>query len=97
MATYVVLVNWTDKGIAEAKGTLDRTQTVSQMAADLGGRVVLMLWTIGRYDIVAVFEFPTDEAFTTFALRVAALGTVRTESLRGFTADEMRGILAGLG
>lgn len=97
MAKYVVLGNWTDQGIQQAKDTVQRAEKVRQVAESLGGSMDLLLWTIGRYDLVAVFDMPNDEAYTTLALKVSAMGTVRTESLRAFTADEMGGILAGLG
>jgi len=93
MAKYVVLVNWTDKGIAEAKGTTERAQRVQQMIEKLGGSQDLMLWTLGRYDIVAVFDLPSDEAAATLGVQIGALGTVRTETLRGFTADEVGQIM----
>lgn len=97
MAKYVVLVNWTEKGIAEAKNTTERTQRVQQMAEKLGGSLDLILWTLGRYDIVAVFDLPNDEAMATLGLQVGAVGAVRTETLRGFTTDEIGQVLGQLG
>ena len=35
-------------------------------------------WTLGQYDVVAVFEAPDDEAMTAFALSIAKLGNVKT-------------------
>ena len=39
---------------------------------------------------------PSDEAVATMGLQVGMTGSVRTESLRAFTADEMTGILQQL-
>lgn len=96
MPKYVVLVNWTEQGVAAANETTQRAAKVEEMAERLGGSSDLLLWTLGRYDIVGVFDLPSDEAMATLGLQVSGLGTVRTETLRAFTADEIDGIIAGL-
>jgi uncharacterized protein with GYD domain len=96
MAKYVVLVNWTEQGVTSAAETIDRAAKVSQLAEHLGGHTDLLLWTMGRYDIVGVFDMPGDEVTATLALQVSMMGTVRTETLRAFTAEEMGSILEGL-
>jgi len=93
MAKYVVLVNWTEKGIASASGTVERSERVRQIAGKLGGRIDLFLWTLGRYDIIAVIDLPDDESMAALGLQIGALGTVRTETLRAFTAEELGPIL----
>jgi uncharacterized protein with GYD domain len=67
------------------------------MAEELGGRMELIVWKLGRYDLVGIVDLPTDEAMATLGLQLGRLGTVRTESLRAFTSEEMDGILTGLG
>jgi len=54
-------------------------------------------WTAGEYDIVAVTEFPDDEAGMAAALRVGSLGSVRTTTMRAFGADEMGSIITKAG
>ena len=51
-------------------------------------------WTLGAYDVVAVFEAPDDESMTAFSLSVAKLGNVKTQTLRAFSSKDMAGILA---
>jgi uncharacterized protein with GYD domain len=63
----------------------------------MGGRVEQLLWTLGRYDLVGVYDMPSDEAVAALALKVGAGGAIRTECLRAFTTDEVSGIIAGLG
>ena len=96
MAKYVILVNWTEKGASEAKDTTNRARRVEQMAKDLGGKVDMFLWTLGRYDIIAICDAPDDETAALLGLKVGALGTVRTETLRAFTADEIGSITGKL-
>ena len=97
MPKYVVLINWTEKGVQAAKDTTARAEQARQLAEQMGGSVEQLLWTLGRYDLVGVYDMPSDEAIAALALKVAAGGAVRTECLRAFTADEVEGIVAGLG
>ena len=41
-----------------------------------------------------MFEAPDDETAAVLAARLSSLGNVRVSTLRGFTPDEMRKILA---
>lgn len=96
MPKYVVLVNWTEQGVKGATDTVQRAERVSQLAEQLGGRMELLLWTMGRYDLVGVLDMPNDEALSALALQVGMTGATRTESLRAFTAEEVTGILQQL-
>lgn len=51
---------------------------------------------MGRYDLVAVTEAPDDESVAKLALLFGSGGAIRTETLRAFTEDEYRQIIAGL-
>jgi len=97
MATYVSLINWTDQGVRTFKETVDRAQAAQQLAGRFGVNLKEIYWTIGPYDIVAVSEASDDESATAFALALASQGNVRTTTLRGFSADEMRSIIAKTG
>ena len=47
---------------------------------------------MGHYDMVVIVE-GSDEAAMTAMLKVGSLGNVRTETLRGFSLEEMRKII----
>jgi uncharacterized protein with GYD domain len=95
--TYVALINWTDQGIRQVKETVQRAEQVRGLAEQMGCRMPLLVWTMGRFDLVSVLEAPDDAAASAFALRVAGQGAVRLETFRAFTAEEMTGLLAKLG
>ncbi len=97
MPTYVTLVNWTDEGIRNVRGTLERTERVEQLAQKHGARLVQTYWTVGPYDIVAIAEAPDDESATAFLLELGSIGTVRTTTLRAYEREEMSAILERLG
>lgn len=94
MPTYVTLVNWTEKGVAEFKDTVDRAEAGKALAGKFGAVLKEIYWTIGPYDIVAITEAPDDESATAFALALGSQGNVRTTTLRAFSGDEMRGVIA---
>jgi uncharacterized protein with GYD domain len=94
MPTYISLINWTEKGIGQFSDTVDRAEAGKQLAAKLGGSLKEIYWTIGPYDIVAISEAPDDESATAFALALGSQGNVRTTTMRAFSGDEMRGIIA---
>jgi hypothetical protein len=48
-----------------------------------------ILWTQGRYDIVTIVEAPDEASAMSLNLSLGALGNVRTESLRAFSAADM--------
>jgi len=96
MATYIALVNWTDQGVRDFRNTIERADAVKEVARGLGGTQTTLYWTVGPYDVVAISEFPDDEAATAFALAVSSQGNVRTTSMRAFDADEMRAIIGKL-
>ena len=93
MSTYVSLINWTDEGAKNASGTVDRAEAAQQLVAGMGGSLQVY-WTMGQYDIVAISEFPNDETAVAFLAKLSSLGNVRTQTMRAFNADEVRGIIS---
>jgi uncharacterized protein with GYD domain len=51
---------------------------------------------MGQYDVVIVAEAPDDETIAKCALNLGSKGAVSTETLRAFTEDEYRKIIAAL-
>jgi len=97
MATYIVLSDWTDQGVANFERTVDRYDTgVSQLEA-LGVRVKERFWTLGDHDMVSIIDAPNDEMLAAALLKLASLGNFRTTTLRAFSADEMRAVIAKVG
>lgn len=95
MATFVSLVNFTDQGIRNVKESPARFDGFKAMAEKLGVSVKGVYYTVGQYDIVVVTE-GTDEACTAALLKVGSLGNVRSQTLRAFSLDEMKKIIASV-
>ena len=96
MATFVVLTNFTDQGIRNVKDTTKRADAVKEMARKFGVTAKEFFWTLGSYDVVAIFEAPDDASMTAFGLAIGSGGNIRTQTLRAFSREEMNGILAKL-
>jgi uncharacterized protein with GYD domain len=93
MVTYIVLAKFTEQGIRNAKESPKRADTFRQLAKTVGVNVKEIFWTVGRYDIVTLVEAPDEISAMSLNLSLGALGNVRTESLRAFSATEMTGIV----
>jgi uncharacterized protein with GYD domain len=96
MPMYVGLFKFTAKGASDIKGWPRRVEEAKKTWEAMGGKTVVVLATMGQYDMVTVGEAPNDETVATWAAGVAAQGTMTTESLRGFTMDELGALLAKL-
>src|SRR6516164_349813 len=93
MATYITLVQFTDKGIQAAKQTTERVAGWSSKVQSRGVSIKQMYWTLGHYDQVCIFEAPDDETAASVLLAADMLGNIRTQTMRAFTRKEMESIL----
>jgi len=96
MATYVVLNTFTDQGSRSVKDTTSRANAARDLAKKFGVTMKEVYWTLGQYDVVAIFEAADDAAITAFTLALGAQGNVHTQILRAFDQNEMKGVLAKL-
>ena len=97
MPTYMVLVNWTEQGVKDVKETIERTDRGIELAKKHGTEFKQAFWTVGPYDMVAVFESPDDETLSAHLLEICASGSVRTTTMRAYDREQMSRILSRLG
>jgi uncharacterized protein with GYD domain len=93
MATFIGLMKFTDQGVKTIKELPKRVEENKKRLKEIG--VELKSWhlTLGRYDVVVVYDAPNDEAATKAALAISAQGNSHTETLRGFSLDELSKIV----
>lgn len=96
MPTYISLIEYTATGIEHIEEGPERLDRAKELAESFGGEILDFYLTFGRYDGVLVSEFPDDEAFAAYALKVASEGAVSTETLKAFPEAEYRDIIGGL-
>jgi len=97
MATYIMLLKWTEKGIGSVKESPDRLEAAKKEFEAAGAELKEFYMVMGQYDGVFIVEAPDDETVARLALTFGPAGvTVRTETVRAFTEDEYRKIIAAL-
>jgi uncharacterized protein with GYD domain len=94
MPHYIALMNWTEQGIKTFEASVERSEEAEAAMAAAGIKFKDIYWTIGAYDLIAILEAPDPETLTAALLKLGSQGNLRTSTLRAFTAEEMRGIIA---
>lgn len=94
MSHYVILINWTDQGVRNAKDSPKRAAAARRLAEQAGGKLLQIYYTMGQYDIVAIAEAPNDETIMRITLSLAKLGNIRTTTLKAWTEKEAGKIIA---
>ena len=97
MATYVVLIDWTQQGVENFRDSVDRYEAAQSQFEGLGVRFRDIYWTLGSHDIVSIVDAPDSETLAAALLRLASQGNLRTTTLRAFSGEEMRGVIAKAG
>jgi uncharacterized protein with GYD domain len=93
MATFIVLLDYTDQGIRELRDSPRRADEFNALASRSGIKVVGQYWTIGSHDGVLVMEAPTEEIAASVLLGLGASGNVRTTTLRAFDWAEAQELI----
>lgn len=96
MPRYIALVSFTDQGIRDIKNSVKRADVVKKIAAKHKVKIRDIHWTMGRYDIVVLFDAPSDAAMSAFTLENAQRGNVRTETFRAYTREEFANIIKAI-
>ena len=96
MATYIVLVNWTDEGARDAKNLPKRIDAARKLFEKNGCKLISAYMTIGSYDVITTAEAPSDEVMAKMLLTIGAGGKVRTTTLKAFSESELRQIVESL-
>ena len=94
MATYITLVNFTQKGIERIKESPKRLDAVRETLQSYGGELKGFYLVLGRYDAVLISEASDDEAVAKSVLAIGSRGAVKTETFRAFNEREYRNIIA---
>ncbi len=93
MPTYISLVTFTEEGIRNIKETGRRAEEFAKKVKKKGVTIKSTFWTIGRFDIVHVFEAPNCDAAAAVAFALSSMGHVRTETMRAFDLKEVTDIV----
>jgi len=93
MPVYISLMKWTSQGMGGLPAWRDRIEEGERAIQERGGKLLDAYVTLGRFDVVEIFEAPDDETAYQCLVAVARHGTVTTETLRAFTREEAEEII----
>src|SRR4051794_20497339 len=96
MPTFIALAKFTEQGLRNVKGTVDRADASRKAAEGMGVTIKDIYWAQGEYDVIIIAEAKDDTSINAFSLATAAQGNVQFQTLRAITRDEMKQVLAKL-
>ena len=94
MPTYITLAKFTGQGAKTIQDTTKRARMFMELAKKRKVNYKGIYWTLGRFDVVSVFEAPNEETATALVLDLGSKGNVSTQTMRAFSAKEMDKILS---
>ena len=94
MPMFIVLGRFTDEGAKNVSAHMSVVEKNIARGESLGIKLHGWYMTQGQYDQIVVAEAPDEETLMKQAFGVAGGGMLRTETLRAFTLDEVRQLLA---
>jgi uncharacterized protein with GYD domain len=97
MARFVVLFDWTDQGVRNAKDSPARVADARAAFKPMGVTIETIYWTLGAHDLVGILTAPDPETLAAALLKVAGAGNVRTTTLRAFDETEFAAVLSKAG
>jgi len=96
MPVYIALMKWTSGSLGGLPAWRNRLEDGEREIERRGGKLLGVYVTLGRYDVVEIFEAPDDETAAQILVAVGRVGNVTTETLRAFTREEAEAIVRGL-
>ena len=96
MPHYISLMRWTSQGMAGLPAWRERVEEGERIINDAGGRLEGVYVTLGRYDVVEIFEAPDDTVAMEILMRLNRFAAEHTETLRAFTREEAESIIKRL-
>ena len=93
MPHYISLMRWTQQGRTGLPAWRERVDEGERIVEAAGGNLIGVYVTLGRYDVVEIFEAPDDETAAEILMRLQRLGAQQTETLRAFTREEAEEIV----
>jgi uncharacterized protein with GYD domain len=93
MSKYVVLLKFTEQGIANIGESLDRAESFKEAASRAGATVEAQYWTTGPYDGVLILNAPNEATAAGLVLKLGKDTNVTTCMLQTFGTGELKTVL----
>ena len=92
---YVSMLKWS-KGPGTARDWQRRVHAQGQLIESRGGALKHSYVTLGRFDIVLIFEAPSDEVAMGIILAISESQSLVSETMRAFSPEEADTILRSI-
>src|SRR5262249_21700105 len=96
MPTFILTLNWTEKGIRAVKDAPKRSKAAKELAKKLGGELKQVYLTSGEHDLILIGESESGDNVAKFALATGALENVRTSRERAWSEQEWHKLISEL-
>ena len=94
MQTFVSLVKFTQQGLQSMKDKgIERAEMVKKNAQALGGKLIQAYYCLGKYDVVAVWEFPDNKTAMKAAVMNASMGHIQITTMPAVNREEWKTLL----
>ncbi|MEJ2270973.1 MAG: GYD domain-containing protein [Candidatus Bathyarchaeota archaeon] len=93
MQRYIVLINFTEKGMKRIKNLPERVNAARKAIESSGGKFIDWNLTMGIYDSVAIIELPDDAKIASIILGTGKKGFIKTTTLKAFSESEAEKIV----
>ena len=94
MTDYVLLFQYTDRGIRNVVDSIKWAAVAREMASQFGIHIVGLLGTMGHYDGLIIAKAPNKDALNAFTSAATAVNDLKTQILRAFHISEFDSVLA---
>ena len=89
MTIYISLGNLSRDAFAHMDTLEDRDRKAKKLIESLGGKLISLHYTFGRYDFVAMVDMPSKESMVKFLTILGKHGTVQTETLETIPSETL--------
>jgi uncharacterized protein with GYD domain len=96
MPHFVILGNFTQKRMETIEALPENLNEAKEVFKSHGVKINALVFTMGRYDVVGIFEAQNAETITKAVLSWGSKGLLKTETLTGFTGEEMSKLVKGM-
>ena len=87
MTIYISLGNLSRDAFKELDNLEEGDRRAKKLIESLGGKLISLHYTFGRYDFVLMMDMPSKESLVKFLSILGKYGTVRTETLETIPAE----------
>jgi len=84
---YISFGNLSREAFAQIDDLKERDRKAKNLIESLGGKLISLHYTFGRYDFVAMIDMPSRESVVKFLTILGKHGTVRTETLETIPSE----------